>query len=77
MLWSKFFIPTSKEIPIGTEAISHQLSVRAGLVHMLSAGVYCYLPMGLRVLNRVEKIIREEMDKIAGDCIEVAKIRYK
>ncbi len=62
MLWSKFFIPTSKEIPIGTEAISHQLSIRAGLVHMLSAGVYCYLPMGLRVLNRVEKIIREEMN---------------
>ena len=62
MLWSKFFIPTSKEIPIGTEAISHQLSLRAGLVHMLSAGVYCYLPMGLRVLNRVEKIIREEMN---------------
>lgn len=62
MLWSKFFIPTSKEIPIGTEAISHQLSLRAGLVHMLSAGVYCYLPMGLRVLNRVESIIREEMN---------------
>jgi len=62
MLWSKFFIPTSKEIPVGTEAISHQLSVRAGLVHMLSTGVYCYLPMGLRVLNRIEKIIREEMN---------------
>ncbi len=62
MLWSKFFIPTSKEIPIGTEAISHQLSLRAGLVHMLSAGVYCYLPMGLRVLNRVQDIIREEMN---------------
>ncbi len=62
MLWSKFFIPTIKETPIGTEAISHQLSLRAGLVHMLSAGVYCYLPLGLRVLKRVENIIREEMD---------------
>lgn len=62
MLWSKFFIPTSKEIPIGTEAVSHQLSLRAGLVHMLSAGVYCYLPLGLRVLKRVENIIREEMN---------------
>ncbi len=62
MLWSKFFIHTSKEIPIGTEAISHQLSLRAGLVHMLSAGVYCYLPMGLRVLKRVENIIRAEMN---------------
>ncbi len=62
MLWSKFFIPTSKEIPIGTEAVSHQLSLRAGLVHMLCAGVYCYLPLGLRVLKRVEGIIREEMN---------------
>lgn len=62
MLWSKYFLPTLKEIPIGTEAISHQLSLRAGLVHMLSAGVYCYLPLGLRVLKRVENIIREEMD---------------
>jgi prolyl-tRNA synthetase len=62
MLWSKFFIPTLKETPIGTEAVSHQLSLRAGLVHMLSAGVYCYLPLGLRVLKRVEGIIREEMN---------------
>jgi prolyl-tRNA synthetase len=62
MLWSKYFLPTSKEIPIGTEAISHQLSIRAGLVHMLSAGVYCYLPLGLRVLKRVEEIIRQEMN---------------
>jgi prolyl-tRNA synthetase len=62
MLWSKFFIPTLKETPIGTEAVSHQLSLRAGLVHMLSAGVYCYLPLGLRVLKRVEDIIRQEMN---------------
>jgi prolyl-tRNA synthetase len=62
MLWSKFFIPTIKETPIGTEAISHQLSLRAGLVHMLSAGVYCYLPLGFKVLKRVENIIREEMN---------------
>ncbi len=62
MLWSKFFIPTIKETPIGTEAVSHQLSLRAGLVHMLSAGVYCYLPLGLRVLKRVEGIIRDEMN---------------
>jgi prolyl-tRNA synthetase len=62
MLWSKFFIPTIKETPIGTEAVSHQLSLRAGIVHMLSAGVYCYLPLGLRVLKRVEDIIRQEMN---------------
>lgn len=64
MYWSKYFIPTLKEIPIGTEAISHQLSLRAGLVHMLTSGVYSYLPLGYRVLAKVEAIIREEMDAI-------------
>ena len=64
MYWSKYFIPTLKEIPTGTEAVSHQLSLRAGLVHMLTSGVYSYLPLGHKVLSRVENIIREEMDAI-------------
>ncbi|MBI3315197.1 MAG: proline--tRNA ligase [Candidatus Omnitrophica bacterium] len=64
MLWSRYFIPTLKEIPAGTEAVSHQLSLRAGLVHMLTSGVYSYLPLGTRVLRKVENIIREEMDAI-------------
>jgi len=62
MLWSKDFIPTLKETPQEAETISHQLMLRAGLVRMLVAGVYSYLPLGLRVLNNIEKIIREEMD---------------
>jgi prolyl-tRNA synthetase len=64
MYWSKYFIPTLKEVPAGTEAKSHQLSLRAGLVHMLTSGVYSYLPLGYRVLARVENIIRQEMDAI-------------
>ncbi len=64
MYWSKYFIPTLKEIPAGTEAVSHQLSLRAGLVHMLTSGVYSYLPLGHRVLAKVKRIIREEMDAI-------------
>jgi len=64
MYWSKYFIPTLKEVPTGTEAISHQLSLRAGLVHMLTSGVYSYLPLGHKVLARVENIIREEMNAI-------------
>ncbi len=64
MYWSKYFIPTLKEIPTGTEAVSHQLSLRAGLVHMLTSGVYSYLPLGYKVLSRVENIIRQEMDAI-------------
>ena len=53
MYWSRYFIPTLKEVPTGTEAISHQLSLRAGLVHMLTSGVYSYLPLGYNVLSRV------------------------
>ncbi|MBF0571516.1 MAG: proline--tRNA ligase [Candidatus Omnitrophica bacterium] len=64
MYWSKYFIPTLKEVPTGTEAISHQLSLRAGLVHMLTSGVYSYLPLGYKVLARVENIIRQEMNAI-------------
>ena len=62
MLWSKDFIPTLKETPQEAESASHQLMLRAGLVRMLIAGVYSYLPVGLRVLNNIQKIIREEMD---------------
>ncbi|MDE2027775.1 MAG: proline--tRNA ligase, partial [Candidatus Omnitrophica bacterium] len=64
MYWSKYFIPTLKEVPAGTEAVSHRLSLRAGLVNMLTSGVYSYLPLGYRVLSRVENIIREEMNAI-------------
>lgn len=66
MYWSEYFIPTLKEIPIGTEAVSHQLSLRSGLVHMLTSGVYTYLPLGLRVLRNIENIIREEMNAIGA-----------
>ena len=67
MQWSKFFIPTFKEVPIGAEAVSHQLLLRAGLVHMLTSGVYSYLPLGLKVLRRIENIIREEMNAIGAN----------
>lgn len=67
MYWSKYFIPTQKEVPLGTEAMSHQLLLRAGLVHMLTSGVYSYLPLGLKVLRRIENIIREEMNAIGAN----------
>lgn len=62
MFWSKTFIPTLKEIPQEAESISHQLMLRAGLVRMLSSGIYSYLPLGLRVLDNIERIIREEIN---------------
>jgi len=63
MRWSRFFIPTLKEVPAEAEAVSHRLMIRAGLIRKLVAGAYTYLPLGLRVLKKVEHIIREEMDK--------------
>ncbi len=63
MLWSKYFIPTLKETPVGVEAMSHQYLLRGGFVHMLTSGVYSYLPLGLKVLRRIEHIIREEMNR--------------
>jgi prolyl-tRNA synthetase len=69
MRWSEAFIPTLKETPKDAEIPSHQLLLRAGLVRQLSGGLYTFLPLGLRVLRKVEQIVREEMDR-AG-AIEV------
>jgi len=59
---SRYLIATLKETPADAEIISHQLMLRAGLIRKLAAGLYTWLPMGLRVLRKVEKIVREEMD---------------
>ena len=61
MYWSKVFIPTLKETPQEAESLSHKLLLRAGLARMLMAGAYSYLPLGLRVLENIQKIIRQEM----------------
>ena len=63
MRYSKYFIPTYREVPADAEVISHQLMLRAGLIRKLTAGIYTYLPAGLRSLRKVENIIREEMNR--------------
>lgn len=63
MRWSEYFLPTSKEPPKDAETISHKLMSRAGLIDKTSSGVYTYLPMGYRVLKKVENIVREEMNR--------------
>ena len=60
---SRFFISTLKEAPADAEVASHQLMVRAGLIKKLGAGIYSYMPMGLRVIRKVEAIVREEMNR--------------
>lgn len=69
MKQSKVFIPTLRETPAEAEVISHQLMLRAGYMRQVSAGVYAYLPLSQRVLNKINDIIREEMEKI--DAIEM------
>ncbi len=61
---SQLLLPTVKEDPAGAEAVSHKLMVRAGLVRQLAAGIYVFLPAGWRVMQKIEQIIREEMDAI-------------
>jgi len=66
MRFSRFLLPTLKEDPKDAEMPSHKLSLRAGLIRPLAAGIYTYLPLGWRVLRKIEGIMREEMDRIGG-----------
>ncbi len=66
MRWSQTFVPTLKESPSDAEITSHKLLLRAGLVRKLTGGLYTFLPMGLRVLRKIEQIIREEMNRAGG-----------
>jgi prolyl-tRNA synthetase len=63
MKTSKFFIATLKEVPADAEIVSHRLMLRAGLIRRLAAGLYTWLPLGLKILRKVETIIREEMNR--------------
>ena len=69
-LWSRYFIPTLKESPADAEIASHRLLVRSGLVRKLGGGLYTYLPLGLRVMQKLSRICREELER-AG-AIELA-----
>ncbi len=63
---SQLFFPTLREVPSEAEVVSHQLLLRAGFIRKSSAGVYSYLPLGRRVLSKIEAIVREEMDRAGG-----------
>src|SRR6266446_1763943 len=63
MRWTNTLIPTLKETPADAEIVSHKLLLRAGLVRKLAGGLYTFLPLGLRVLRKIEQIVREEMDR--------------
>ena len=63
MRYSEFGLTTLKEVPAEAEIVSHQLMLRAGLVRRLASGLFTWMPLGLRVLRKVEKVVREEMDR--------------
>ncbi len=63
MRLSNYFLPTLKEIPLEASVVSHQLLLRSGMIRQTASGIYSWLPLGLRVLRKIENIIRQEMDK--------------
>ena len=63
MRLSRFFLPVLRETPKEAEIVSHQLMLRSGMVRQSSAGIYSWLPLGFRVLKKIEQIVREEQDR--------------
>ena len=75
MRTSNFLIATQKETPSDAEVISHQLLLRAGLIRKLAAGLYTWLPLGLRVLRKVENVVREEMDSSGAQEVSMPVVQ--
>ena len=69
MKQSKILIPTVKEVPNDAEVLSHKMMLRAGYIRQISAGMYAYLPLAYKVISKIEKIVREEMEAI--DAVEM------
>ncbi len=72
MRLTQLFTKTLREAPAEAETISHQLLLRAGMIHQIGAGIYSYLPLGWRSLRKLEQIIREELDKVGGAGVDDA-----
>ncbi|MDR1983171.1 MAG: proline--tRNA ligase [Holosporaceae bacterium] len=75
MLFSKFFAPTSKEDPADAAIISHKLMLRSGMISQTASGIYCWLPVAVRVIEKISKIICEEQDKIGGNRVYFTTIQ--
>jgi prolyl-tRNA synthetase len=69
MRWSRAFLPVLKESPADAQIVSHKLMLRAGLVRQTAAGIYAWLPLGLRVLRKIEQVVREEQDRAGAQEI--------
>jgi len=69
MKTSQFHLATLREVPSDAEIASHQLMLKAGMIRKLTAGIYTWTPLGIKVLRKVEQVVREEMD--AAGCLEM------
>ena len=77
MFWSKIFLPTLKDIPQDAEVISHQLMLRSGMIRRVTSGIYIWLPIGLKVLRKVENIVRQEMNASGAQEILMPMVQPK
>ena len=77
MLFSKLLLPTLKEAPQEAEVVSHQLMLRAGMIRKVAAGIYTWLPLGLKVLKKIENIVREEMDASGAQEVFMPMVQPK
>ena len=77
MFWSKIFLPTLKDIPQDAEVISHQLMLRSGMIRRVTSGIYTWLPIGLKVLRKVENIARQEMNASGAQEILMQMVQPK
>lgn len=75
MRYSRYFLPTLREVPADAEVVSHKLMLRAGMIRRVAAGIYDVLPLGLRVVRKVENIIREEMDRAGAHEVFLPSIQ--
>jgi len=75
MRTSQLLLPTLKEDPVDTVVISHKLMLRAGMIRQLASGLYTWLPLGLRVLKKVERIVREEMDRAGAQEVLMSGVQ--
>jgi len=77
MFWSKVFLPTLKDTPQDAEVVSHQLMLRSGMIRRVTSGIYTWLPIGLKVLRKVENIVREEMDASGAQEVLMPMVQPK
>jgi len=77
MFWTKTFIPTLKDAPQDAEVISHQLMLRAGMIRKVASGIYTWLPLGLKVLRKIENIVREEMNLTGAQEVLMPMVQPK